>query len=111
MSTDTQTDPPMQWFIVNTFSGYENTVKKALEDSIKIKELEECFEQILVPSEQVIEQRGKRKIKQTRNPFQLSSLEEELGKLEQEGMELDSFFLDDAEEAQEGEQQQPEEEE
>ena len=69
MPTDAKTDPPMQWFIVNTFSGYENTVKKALEDSIKIKELDECFEQILVPSEQVIEQRGKRKIKQTRKFF------------------------------------------
>ena len=69
MSTDVQTDPPMQWFIVNTFSGYENTVKKALEDSIKVKDLDECFEDILVPSEQVIEQRGKRKIKQTRKFF------------------------------------------
>ena len=69
MSTDAQSDPPMQWFIVNTFSGFENTVKKALEDRIRKEELEACFEEILVPSEQVIEQRGKRKIKQTRKFF------------------------------------------
>ncbi len=69
MSTEAQTDPPMQWFIVNTFSGYENTVKKSLEDRIAKNELEDCFEQILVPSEQVIEQRGKRKIKQTKKFF------------------------------------------
>ena len=69
MSTDTKTDPPMQWFIVNTFSGYENTVKKSLEDRIKANSLEECFEEILVPSEQVVEQRGKRKVKQTRKFF------------------------------------------
>jgi transcriptional antiterminator NusG len=68
-STEAQTDPPMQWFIVNTFSGYEYTVKMALEDRIKAAELEECFEDILVPSEQVLETRGKRKVKQTRKFF------------------------------------------
>lgn len=72
MTTDAQTDPStqeMQWFIVNTFSGYENTVKKSLEDRIKANELEECFEEILVPSEQVLETRGKRQVKQTRKFF------------------------------------------
>lgn len=69
MSTEAQTDPPLQWFIVNTFSGYENTVKKSLEDRIKAAELEECFDEILVPSEQVLETRGKRKVKQTRKFF------------------------------------------
>ena len=69
MSTDAQSDPPMQWFIVNTFSGYENTVKKSLEDRIKANSIAECFEEILVPSEQVVEQRGKRKVKQTRKFF------------------------------------------
>mgnify|MGYP003573075858 CR=1 FL=1 len=59
----------MQWFIVNTFLGYENTVKKSLEDRIKANSLAECFEEILVPSEQVVEQRGKRKVKQTRKFF------------------------------------------
>jgi len=70
MTTDAQTDDPsMQWFIVNTFSGYENTVKKSLEDQISASSLEECFEEILVPSEQVIETRGKRQVKQTRKFF------------------------------------------
>ncbi len=69
MSTEAQTDPPLQWFIVNTFSGYENTVKKSLEDRIKAAELDECFDEILVPSEQVLETRGKRKVKQTRKFF------------------------------------------
>lgn len=55
--------PPMAWYIVNTFSGYENTVKRALEDRIKAAELEEHFEDILVPSEQVSERKGKRTVK------------------------------------------------
>lgn len=69
MSTEAQTVQPMQWFIVNTFSGYENTVKKSLEDRIKANDLEACFEEILVPSEQVLEQRGKRQVKQTKKFF------------------------------------------
>ena len=69
MTTEAQTDPPLQWFIVNTFSGYENTVKKSLEDRIEANELEDCFDEILVPSEQVVETRGKRQVKQTRKFF------------------------------------------
>ena len=33
----------MEWYVVNTFSGYENSVKKALEDRIKNAGLEEQF--------------------------------------------------------------------
>lgn len=69
MPTEVQTDLPLQWFIVNTFSGYENTVKKSLEDRIKANDLEGCFEDILVPSEQVLKQQGKRKVKQTKKFF------------------------------------------
>src|SRR5690606_32681904 len=58
MSTEAQSDPPMQWFIVNTFSGYENTVKKSPEDRIKANDLLECFEENLVPSVQVVATRG-----------------------------------------------------
>jgi len=53
----------MDWYIVNTFSGYENSVKRALEERIKNSRLEESFEDILVPSEEVTERRGKRTIK------------------------------------------------
>ncbi len=52
----------MDWYIVNTFSGYENTVKKALDDRIKAAGLEECFEDILVPSEKETVLHGKRKV-------------------------------------------------
>ena len=38
------------------------------------------------------------KLKKTRNPFQQSSIEDELGKLELERMELDSLFLEEEEE-------------
>lgn len=58
-----------EWFVVNTFSGYENSVKRALEERIKGKPFEDQFGEILVPSEQVTERRGKRNIKTTRKFF------------------------------------------
>ena len=59
----------MEWYVVNTFSGYENTVKKSLEDRIKANALAECFEEILVPSEKVTERRGKKTVKTTKKFF------------------------------------------
>ena len=52
----------MQWFIVHTYSGYEQKVKSALEERIKSLEKEEFFDQILVPTEKVVELvKGERK--------------------------------------------------
>jgi transcription termination/antitermination protein NusG len=60
---------PMEWYVVHTFSGYENSVKRALEDRIKGKPIEELFGEILVPSEQVTERRGKKAVKTNRKFF------------------------------------------
>ena len=59
----------MDWYIVNTFSGFENSVKRAIEERATASKLEECFEEILVPSEQTTEKRGKRTIKTTKKFF------------------------------------------
>lgn len=59
----------MDWYVVQTFSGYENSVKRALEEQIRGKELDEMFGEILVPSEQVTERRGKRSVKTSRKFF------------------------------------------
>ena len=59
----------MEWYVVNTFSGYENSVKRALEDRIKGKPVAECFGEILVPSEQVTERRGKQTVRTQKKFF------------------------------------------
>jgi transcriptional antiterminator NusG len=59
----------MEWYVVQTFSGYENTVKRTLEERIKGKPVEEQFGEILVPSEQVSERRGKKQVKTSRKFF------------------------------------------
>jgi transcription termination/antitermination protein NusG len=49
------------WFIVQTFSGFEQRVAETLKDSIKKKELSEQIEDVLVPMHEVTEvKRGKR---------------------------------------------------
>jgi transcriptional antiterminator NusG len=59
----------MEWYVVQTFSGYENTVKRALEERIKGQTWEHEIGEILVPSEQVTERRGKKQVKTSRKFF------------------------------------------
>lgn len=51
-----------QWYIVQTYSGYENKAKLALEQRIKAEKLEDDFEEIYIPTETVVEiKNGKRR--------------------------------------------------
>ena len=51
----------MNWYIVQTFSGFEQKVADTLKDTIKSKELSDKIDQVLVPVHEVTEvKRGKR---------------------------------------------------
>ena len=51
-----------RWYVVHTYSGYENKIKTDLEKTVKNRELEEYFFDIVVPMEEQIEVKdGKRK--------------------------------------------------
>ena len=51
-----------KWYVVHTYSGYENKVKTDLEKTIKNRELEDYFFNIVVPMEEQVEIKdGKRK--------------------------------------------------
>jgi len=57
---ESNTEP--RWYVVHTYSGYENKVKTDLEKTIKNRELEEFFFNIIVPMEEQVEIKdGKRK--------------------------------------------------
>ena len=45
----------MQWYVVQAFSGQEHQVKKLLEERIRVKHLQSRFEDILIPTEDVVE--------------------------------------------------------
>ena len=52
----------LKWYIVHTYSGFENKVKAKLEERIPTLGQEKYFGNILVPTEQVIElKRGQKK--------------------------------------------------
>lgn len=45
----------MKWYVIQTYSGYENKVKAALQERIKASGLEDQFGEILIPTENVVE--------------------------------------------------------
>jgi transcriptional antiterminator NusG len=45
----------LRWYVVHTFSGFENRVKQALEDTIKKHHLEDQITEVVLPMENVLE--------------------------------------------------------
>lgn len=58
-----------RWYVVQAYSGYENHVKRSLEERIKLAEVEDRFGEILVPTEEVVEMRSGQKRKSQRKFF------------------------------------------
>jgi len=59
-----------KWYVIQTYSGYENKVKEALQQRIKEHDKEAFFGEILIPTETVTEPRagGKARVRQ-KNSF------------------------------------------
>src|SRR3989338_5731359 len=58
-----QKERTKNWYVVHTYSGYEQKAKLALEERIRSHKMESKFEEILVPSESVVEtHKGKKKM-------------------------------------------------
>lgn len=52
-----------RWYVVHTYSGYENKVKANIEKTIENRELQNLFQDIQVPMEEVVEEKdGKQKV-------------------------------------------------
>jgi transcription termination/antitermination factor NusG len=53
-----------QWYVVHTYSGHEDKVKKSLEMSVSNLNMQDVISQILVPTEEVVEvKQNKKRIK------------------------------------------------
>jgi transcriptional antiterminator NusG len=50
------------WYIVHTYSGFENKVKESLEERVKAYNLEDKVGEVLIPTEDVVEMRGGKKV-------------------------------------------------
>jgi transcription termination/antitermination protein NusG len=58
-----------RWYIVHTYSNFEKKVAESLKEQAIQKHLEDSFEQVLVPTEEVVEIRRGRRIKSERRFF------------------------------------------
>ena len=62
-------DRTKQWYIVHTYSGFENKVKESLEQRVKAYGLQDEIGEILIPTEQVAEMRGGKKVVSSKRFF------------------------------------------
>ena len=55
-----------KWYVINTYSGYENKVRESLQQRIKEHLMEDRFGEVLIPTESVTEPRvtGKSRVRQ-----------------------------------------------
>jgi transcription termination/antitermination protein NusG len=58
-----------RWYIVQAYSNFEKKVAEAIEEKVKQKGLSHLFEQILVPTEKIVEIRRGRKVDAERKFF------------------------------------------
>ena len=59
----------LSWYVVHAYSGFENQVKRSLEDRINRSDISKMFGQILVPTEEVVEMKEGQKRKSDRKFF------------------------------------------
>jgi len=59
----------MRWYVVHAYSGYEKQVMRSLHERVQLAGMEDCFGEILVPTEEVVEMRGGQKRKSERKFF------------------------------------------
>ena len=62
-------DVQKNWYIVHTYSGFENKVKESLEQRVAAYGLQTDIGEVLIPTEDIIEKRGGREVKSARRFF------------------------------------------
>ena len=60
---------PMRWYIVHAYSNFENKVAQSIRDQAGQRGLADKFEEVLVPTEKVVELRRGRKVDAERKFF------------------------------------------
>ncbi len=58
-----------RWFVIHTYSGYENKVRTNLEHRITSMDMEDKIFQVVIPTEEVMEVKGGKKVTVERKVF------------------------------------------
>jgi transcription termination/antitermination protein NusG len=58
-----------QWYIVHTYSGFERKVEESLRSRVQAYGMEDAFGQILIPTEDVVEMRGGKRVTTSKMTF------------------------------------------
>ncbi|KMV29533.1 transcription termination/antitermination protein NusG [Photobacterium swingsii] len=61
--------PKKRWYVVQAFSGFEGRVAQSLREHIKMHGMEDLFDEVLVPTEEVVEVRAGQRRKSERKFF------------------------------------------
>lgn len=61
--------PKQRWYVLQAFSGYESRVATTLREYIKQQGMEEQFSEVLIPTEEVVENVGGKRRKSERKYF------------------------------------------
>jgi len=56
--------PETKWYILQTYSGFENRVRKTIDEKLRVDHLEHLVEEILIPGEDVTRVKNGKKRKQ-----------------------------------------------
>ena len=62
-------DKTKHWYIIHTYSGFENKVRESLEQRVQAYGLQDEIGEILIPTEDIVEKRGGREVKSSRRFF------------------------------------------
>ncbi|MCG8355139.1 MAG: transcription termination/antitermination protein NusG [Kiloniellales bacterium] len=59
----------MQWYVLHVYSGFEKKVADSIKEQARQKGMEEAFEEVLVPTEEVVEMRRGQRVNAERKFF------------------------------------------
>ena len=68
-ATVEQNDPDKKWYIVHTYSGYENKVKESLQQRIEVMGMGEAIGEVLIPTQNVVEVKAGQRVVSTKKFF------------------------------------------
>ena len=60
---------PLEWYVVHTYSGYENKVKDNLEKAVENNGMQNLIQEVLVPTEEVVEIRNGKRVTSQHKTF------------------------------------------